>query len=53
MTKANFDLNGIVRLIQNAIRIIAPKGPAAGPVAISDREPKRASTDHDSVYDEP
>jgi hypothetical protein len=53
MKKANFDLSSIVRLIQSAFRMIAPKRPAAGPVAIWNGEPKRASTDHDSAYDEP
>ena len=52
MNKINFDFSNIVRLIQRAIGVIAPKLSAAGPVAIWDGEPKRASTDHDSVHDE-
>jgi hypothetical protein len=53
MNKVNFDLSNIARLIQSAIRRIARKHTAAGPVAIWDGEPKRASADHDSVHDEP
>jgi hypothetical protein len=53
MKKANSGLDNIVRLIHNATRMIAPKRPAAGPVAIWDGEPKRACTDHDVVYDQP
>lgn len=43
----------IAELVREAIRktVLTPK--AEGPVAIRDGEPRRASVDHDSIYDEP
>jgi hypothetical protein len=52
MNKVNFDISNIVRLIHNAIRLITPGLPPRGPVAIWDGEPKRASTEHDNIYDQ-
>jgi hypothetical protein len=43
----------IAELVRDAIRKVVLKPQAAGPVAIWDGEPKRTSTDHDSVHDEP
>jgi hypothetical protein len=43
----------VAALVRDAIRKVVLKPPARGPVAIWDGEPKRPSTDHDSVYDEP
>jgi hypothetical protein len=43
----------VAELVREAIRKVVLKRPAAGPVAIWDGEPKRASVDHDSVHDEP
>jgi hypothetical protein len=43
----------IAELVRDAIRRVVLKPPAAGPVAIWDGEPKRASVEHDSVHDEP
>jgi hypothetical protein len=43
----------VAELIRDAIRRVVLKPEAAGPVAIWDGEPKRASVEHDSVYDEP
>jgi hypothetical protein len=42
----------VAQLVRDAIRKVVLKPEAAGPVAIWDGEPKRASADHDSVYDE-
>ena len=43
----------VAEVVRDAIRKVVLKPQAAGPVAIWDGEPKRASVDHDSVYDEP
>ena len=43
----------VADLVREAIRMTVLKPRTAGPVAIWDGEPKRASTDHDSVHDEP
>jgi hypothetical protein len=42
----------VAQLVRDAIRKVVLKPEAAGPIAIWDGEPKRASADHDSVYDE-
>jgi hypothetical protein len=42
----------VAELVRDAIRKIVLKPQAAGPVAIWDGEPKRASIEHDSVHDE-
>jgi hypothetical protein len=43
----------VADLVRDAIRKVVLKPQAAGPVAIWDGEPKHASVDHDSIYDEP
>lgn len=43
----------IAEIIRDAIRQVVLKPQASGPVAIWDGRPKRASVDHDSIYDEP
>jgi hypothetical protein len=43
----------VAELIRAAIRKAMLKPQSAGPVAIWDGEPKRASIEHDSVHDEP
>ena len=43
----------VAELVRDAIRKTVLKPQAAGPVAIWDGEPKRASIEHDSVHDEP
>lgn len=43
----------VAELVREAIRKVVLKPQAAGPVAIWDGEPGRASIDHDSVYDKP
>jgi hypothetical protein len=43
----------VADLIREAIRKLVLKPPDNGPVAIWDGVPKRASVDHDSIYDEP
>ncbi len=43
----------VADLIRDAIRKIVLKPQADGFVAIWDGTPKRASVDHDSIYDEP
>ncbi len=42
----------VAELVREAIRKTVLKPQAAGPVAIWDGEPKRASIEHDSVHDE-
>jgi hypothetical protein len=42
----------VAEIVRAAIRTVVLKPPADGFVAIWDGEPKRASIDHDSVYDE-
>lgn len=43
----------IAALVRDAIRKVILQPQAAGPVAIWDGTPKRASIEHDSVHDEP
>ena len=43
----------VAELIREAIRQTVLKPKAEGPVAIWDGTPKRASIEHDSIYDEP
>jgi Ribbon-helix-helix protein, copG family len=43
----------VAELVRDAIRKVVLKPQAAGPVALWDGEPKRASIEHDSVYDQP
>ena len=43
----------VADLVREAVRKVVLKPQATGPVAIWDGEPKRASIDHDSVYDAP
>jgi hypothetical protein len=40
-------------MVREAIHKVVLKPQAAGPVAIWDGKPKRTSTEHDSVHDEP
>ena len=42
----------VAALVREAIRKVVLTAPADGPVAIWHGEPKRASVDHDSIYDE-
>jgi plasmid stability protein len=42
----------VADLVREAIRKQVLKPKAAGPVALWDGDPKRASMDHDSVYDQ-
>ena len=43
----------VAELVRDAIRKVVLRPQAAGPVAIWDGEPKRASIEHDSVHDQP
>jgi hypothetical protein len=43
----------VAELVREAIRKTLLKPQAAGPVAIWDGEPRRASLEHDSVHDDP
>jgi len=43
----------VADLVREAIRRVWLRPGAEGPVALWDGEPKRASVDHDSIYDEP
>jgi len=43
----------VAELVRDAIRKVVLKPQAEGPVAIWDGEPKRSSSEHDSVHDEP
>ena len=43
----------VADLVRDAIRKVVLKPQTAGPVAIWDGTPKRTSTEHDSVHDEP
>jgi hypothetical protein len=43
----------VADLVREAIRKVVLKPTASGPVAIWDGEPKRSSTEHDSVHDSP
>jgi hypothetical protein len=38
-------------LVRDAVRKVLLKPPATGPVALWNGKPKRASNEHDSVYD--
>jgi hypothetical protein len=53
-------LTGVIRsgrsvadLVREAIRRIWLRPKNQGPVALWDGEPKRTSTDHDTIYDDP
>jgi Ribbon-helix-helix protein, copG family len=43
----------VAELVREAIGKVVLKPQTAGPVAIWDGEPRRTSTEHDSVHDEP
>jgi len=43
----------VAELVREAIRKVVLKPQGGGPVTIWDGEPRRPSTDHDSVHDEP
>lgn len=43
----------VAELVREAVRKFILKPQANGPVAIWDGEPRRTSTEHDSVHDEP
>ena len=43
----------VADLVRDAIRKVVLKPTAEGPVAIWDGEPKRSSSEHDSVHDAP
>ena len=51
--KAVRSKQSVAALVRDAIRKVVLKPAAAGPVAIWDGEPKRASIEHDSIHDEP
>jgi hypothetical protein len=42
----------VAELVREAIRKVVLKPESASPVAIWDGEPRRTSTEHDSVHDE-
>jgi Ribbon-helix-helix protein, copG family len=43
----------VAEVVREAIRKVVLKPQTEGPVALWDGEPKRTSSDHDSVHDEP
>jgi hypothetical protein len=43
----------VAEIIREAVRKVVLKPQGEGPVTIWDGVPKRASVDHDSIYDEP
>ncbi|MEP6702199.1 MAG: CopG family transcriptional regulator [Betaproteobacteria bacterium] len=43
----------VAALVREAIRKVVLRPPTAGPVAIWDGEPRRPSTEHDTVHDQP
>ena len=43
----------VAELVREAVRKTLRRPVTAGPVALWDREIGRASTEHDSIYDEP
>jgi hypothetical protein len=43
----------VADLVREAIRRIWLRPKNQGPVALWDGEPKRTSTDHDTIYDDP
>jgi plasmid stability protein len=43
----------VAALVRDAIRKLVLRPQSAGPVALWDGEPRRASVEHDSVHDEP
>jgi hypothetical protein len=43
----------VAELVREAIRKVVLKPQTGGPVALWDGEPRRTSTEHDSVHDEP
>ena len=42
----------VAELVRDAIRKVVLKPQTSGPVALWDGEPRRPSTDHDSIYDD-
>jgi hypothetical protein len=42
----------VAEIVRDAVRQVVLKPGADGPVALWDGQPKRLSTDHDSIYDE-
>ena len=42
----------VAALVREAVRTVWLQAPPEGPVALWDGEPRRHSTDHDSIYDE-
>lgn len=42
----------VAEVVREAIRKVVLKTPTTGPVAIWDGEPRRPSTEHDTVHDE-
>ena len=43
----------VAMLVREAVRRVWIRPRVAGPLALWDGEPRRASVDHDSIYDEP
>jgi len=43
----------VAEVVRTAIRKVVLRPAAAGPVAIWDGEPRRPSSEHDTVHDEP
>jgi hypothetical protein len=43
----------VAELVREAIRQVVLKPQVRGPVAIWDGTPRRSSTEHDSIHDEP
>jgi hypothetical protein len=43
----------VAELVRDAVRKVVLKPRATGPVGIWNGKPKRASIEHDSIYDEP
>lgn len=43
----------MAELVREAVRQVWLRPGSSGPVALWDGEPRRASVDHDSIYDEP
>lgn len=43
----------VAELVREAVRTSLLRAEPSGPVALWDGEPRRASTDHDTIYDQP
>ena len=43
----------VAALVREAVRVVLLTPEPRGPVALWDGDPRRPSTDHDSIYDEP